>query len=459
MFMTRYFISIFLTITFISATAHAVAPAPVSKTGQTIVYASGDDGDLKAGVAWPAPRFVYNNDQTVTDTLTGLIWAQNGNTPGPSACLTDVINRIQTWQAALDYVGCLNTNAYLGYSDWALPNRKELSSLLNLGQADSAVWLNTQGFTSVMGNPVTNYWTSTTSAVTTSSAWTVRFNNGVVSNNNSKASAANVWPVRGPVLAYTVTYDGNGGTGSAPSDPNNYLSGATVTVLANTFARSGYSFSGWYPTVDGSGTVYGASFTMGSANTTLYAKWLMNGTLIISKNGNGTGSVVSNPAVISCGVTCFADIANGSSVGLTATPDGGSIFTNWTGCLPSTPSNNCVATVSGITYVTATFNLSTLAKVGTAGYDSLHTAYANVGSGAIILIRDAIIDENLNVSGKDIVLRGGYSADFVSKSGLDTVISLGLTISSGNSIAESVVIKGKLTVLGGSLRVKGVTLR
>ena len=58
-------------------------PAPVPKTGQTVSYATGDDGDLQKGVAWPDPRFTDNSDGTVTDNLTGLIWLKNANCFGP----------------------------------------------------------------------------------------------------------------------------------------------------------------------------------------------------------------------------------------------------------------------------------------------------------------------------------------------------------------------------------------
>ena len=54
-------------------------PGQVMKTGQTTSYATGDDGDLEAGVAWPIPRFKDNNDGTILDTLTGLIWLKNAN--------------------------------------------------------------------------------------------------------------------------------------------------------------------------------------------------------------------------------------------------------------------------------------------------------------------------------------------------------------------------------------------
>ena len=46
----------------------------VLSTGQTEVFAAGDDGDLKMGVSSPKPRFTVNGDGTVTDSLTGLIW-------------------------------------------------------------------------------------------------------------------------------------------------------------------------------------------------------------------------------------------------------------------------------------------------------------------------------------------------------------------------------------------------
>jgi uncharacterized repeat protein (TIGR02543 family) len=78
---------------------------------------------------------------------------------------------------------------------------------------------------------------------------------------------------------YIVTYDGNGNTsGIVPVDSNTYLPGATVTVLGNTgsLEKTGYTFGGWNTTSDGTGTDYavGATFTMGTANVILYAKWV-----------------------------------------------------------------------------------------------------------------------------------------------------------------------------------------
>ena len=52
-------------------------PTPVSKSGNTISWATGDDGDLQTGVAWPNPRFKDNLNGTITDNLTGLIWLKD----------------------------------------------------------------------------------------------------------------------------------------------------------------------------------------------------------------------------------------------------------------------------------------------------------------------------------------------------------------------------------------------
>ena len=75
---------------------------------------------------------------------------------------------------------------------------------------------------------------------------------------------------------YTVTYDGNGKTGgSVPTDNTKYEVNQTVTVLGNTgnLVKTGFVFAGWNTLADGTGTAYGASFTMGAVNVTLYAKW------------------------------------------------------------------------------------------------------------------------------------------------------------------------------------------
>lgn len=49
-------------------------PAPLPRTGQTTSYTPGDAGALQRGVGWSEPRFTDNEDGTIKDNLTRLIW-------------------------------------------------------------------------------------------------------------------------------------------------------------------------------------------------------------------------------------------------------------------------------------------------------------------------------------------------------------------------------------------------
>ena len=114
-----------------------------------------------------------------------------------------------------------------------------------------------------------------------------------------------------PPATYTVTYNGNGSTGgSVPTDSGAYAQGATVTVLGNTgsLVKTGDSFTGWNTVAGGTGTTYtqGQTFTMGTANVTLYAQWAAGpATYTVTYNGNGStgGSVPVDPATYQQGQT------------------------------------------------------------------------------------------------------------------------------------------------------------
>ncbi|KJU86234.1 secreted protein containing DUF1566 [Candidatus Magnetobacterium bavaricum] len=179
---TRMFILLTALTLFWVATLMA-GTVSLPQTGQTSVYALGDDGAIRAGVAWPSPRFTDNGDQTVNDNLTGLVWTKDANLPGTT----------KTWQQALNYVATMNSGAgTYGHTDWRLPNVNELQSILNAEQTNVATWLNSQGFNNVQSN---YYWSSTSNAFDTSEAWVVNMNDGLVYPRN-KSFSLYVWPVR-----------------------------------------------------------------------------------------------------------------------------------------------------------------------------------------------------------------------------------------------------------------------
>ena len=168
--------------------------APVEKTGQITFYATGDDGDLEKGVAWPNPRFTDNGDGTVTDNLTGLIWLMNANCFGA-----------KSWTDALsDANGLASGSCGLtdgsSAGDWRVPNIKELQSLIHYGfyipclpdTAGTGQWTEGNPFSGVQSG---NYWSSTACASTTYSAWVVSLSSGRVGGGNQDYDDY-VWPVR-----------------------------------------------------------------------------------------------------------------------------------------------------------------------------------------------------------------------------------------------------------------------
>jgi uncharacterized repeat protein (TIGR02543 family) len=92
---------------------------------------------------------------------------------------------------------------------------------------------------------------------------------------------------------YTVTFDKNdtGATGTMAAQT--IASGSSANLTACGFTKTGWTFTGWAETTDGT-VVYadGASYTMGSANVTIYAKWTIN-TYTVTFNSQGGSSVVS----------------------------------------------------------------------------------------------------------------------------------------------------------------------
>ncbi len=103
-------------------------------------------------------------------------------------------------------------------------------------------------------------------------------------------------------------------------------------------------------------------------------------TLAVSKNGSGSGGVTSSPKGISCGRTCSATYASGTSVVLTAKTATGSAFAGWPGGGCSGTST-CTVVLQANTTVTATFVVPPAAPTGvtaTAGDDSVTISWSAV---------------------------------------------------------------------------------
>jgi hypothetical protein len=126
-----------------------------------------------------APRFTDNEDGTVTDNATKLMWSKNAN----------VFSLTYTWQTAVD----ICKGVALGdHYDWRLPSLSELESLIDKGQSHPAL---------PPGNPFMNvqsdyYWSSSTHDWDVGSAWGVDVGSGSESYMPEPFTWEYVWPVR-----------------------------------------------------------------------------------------------------------------------------------------------------------------------------------------------------------------------------------------------------------------------
>ena len=153
---------------------------------------SGQDGELRRGDPWPDPRFDVlegPEDGLVRDNLTGLKWARDAN----------LAEFPLDWREALDFVQRMNMEAALGRSDWRLPGRRELRSLLSHGTRNPAL---------PAGHPFRNvvltwYWTSSTAAINHDYAWYVHME-GARCFYGNKGQYFLLWPVCGEAESVPV---------------------------------------------------------------------------------------------------------------------------------------------------------------------------------------------------------------------------------------------------------------
>lgn len=171
----------------------------IPRTGQTTCWnaagvvigcaGTGQDGDLKKGLAWPNPRFMDHGDGTITDRLTRLVWLKKVD------CFA-----ARNWNNALAAANdlappqCeLSDNSKAGH--WRLPNIRELLSLVDYGQ-DTPALPEVRPFVGVASDW---YWSSTSRAQDTTQALKVNMSDGNAGIGNKIFGGGTdhfVWPVR-----------------------------------------------------------------------------------------------------------------------------------------------------------------------------------------------------------------------------------------------------------------------
>ena len=121
----------------------------------------------------PDGRYTNKGNGTVTDSVTGLMWKQCSEGQSGSDCGSGNVSP-HTWQGALQIPEALNASGgFAGYSDWRLPNNKELASLAEEQCYGPAI--NLALFPNTQSAP---YWSALPNAKFSWSAWGVDFYDG-----------------------------------------------------------------------------------------------------------------------------------------------------------------------------------------------------------------------------------------------------------------------------------------
>lgn len=178
--------------------------ATLMKTGQTVSYGTGDDGDIEAGRATDFLTLASNNPFGNTNRFTDVLGTQvysdkifidwstyNGTTvlgygDSPFFALT--------WDDCIDEALATSIGSYT--SGWRLPNTSEAWNIINMSVVGNPAFSYFPFNQSVFLKNQYNFWTSTTTSYSSGHAyWLSSFRNRLISFDN-KSNSKNYFPVR-----------------------------------------------------------------------------------------------------------------------------------------------------------------------------------------------------------------------------------------------------------------------
>ena len=128
--------------------------------------------------------------------------------------------------------------------------------------------------------------------------------------------------------SYTVTFNANGGSGTAPGAQTVNAGGSVTLPSGSGLTKSGFTFGGWNTNTSGTGSNYNAGSTYTpAANITLYAKWgtttiTTPPTYTVTFDINGGEGPVPSPQTVNAGESIT--LPSGSALIRTR-----SVFSGW----------------------------------------------------------------------------------------------------------------------------------
>lgn len=180
--------------------------ATLTKTGQSISYRTGDDGDIQAGRETDFFTLASNNPFSTLDRFTDELggstysndividWSTYDGSTVLGIYRVDIAASTNGWDEAIDNSLTFSVDSFV--SGWRLPNAVELANFMNY---ESTRFLNYAPFNNSSNR---QYWTSTTNKAATNQAINLGNQQAVGLKANGKGSLTYYYL---PVRTFTVT--------------------------------------------------------------------------------------------------------------------------------------------------------------------------------------------------------------------------------------------------------------
>jgi len=428
--------------------------------------------------------YTDNSNGTVIDNITGLIWQKEDDNKTYNWYLASGTYDAEYNPSSDNTCSALNIG---GISEWRLPSKKELITIVDYGVSYPGPTINSSFFPNTKAS---SYCSSTKYAGIPGSSWTVSFNDGILNYGLIKDLNCYVRCVHGEQSAQSLTDNGNGtvtdsktgliwqqgepglmGWDQALSycaelplgnfsdwrlpnvkelesltDDTRKSPAINTSFFPDAFASYFYmsstsgSFFGWYN--NWSAVIDSGRITVGDKGFLGYARCVRGGlsSLSISKTGSGTGSVNADSGAINWSdSTGTVNYTFGSKIILSPNPDSSSLFGGWSSdeCIGT---GNCIVTMTSDVQVTALFNLKPVRIAGSTPtyFNAFNELHSKAVGGETVEAAGIDFSEILNVS-KPLIFIGGFDSSYSCNNGFTSLS--GLIIKDGSLTVKNLIIK------------------
>ena len=132
--------------------------------------------DVKNGLIWE----VKSADGDIQDKNNSYTWFQPGADEAPQGVADGGRCKGESDCDTYAYIEQINQKNYCGYSNWRLPTKEEMLSIVNLGDNAATATIDTEYFPDALPSW---YWTASSNESHPEHAWYVLFKNGIALND------------------------------------------------------------------------------------------------------------------------------------------------------------------------------------------------------------------------------------------------------------------------------------